>query len=155
MADKKPRPQPVATPETQHFWDGCKEGKLLLQRCKDTGKAYFPPRPFSPYTGSKNVEVFEASGKGTLLSYMINQRQHPALDVLADHRQLRRRHRVVHSLDILFDDRPFIEIQSHIVSGGPNQLHSSLVGLVVGTSSLEAGKEGVVDVDDPAGKGSA
>ena len=80
MADLKPRPQPVPTPETQHFWDGCKEGKLLLQRCKDTGKAYFPPRPFSPYTGSKNVEVFEASGKAKLLSYMINQRQHPAFD---------------------------------------------------------------------------
>ncbi len=26
-------PQP--TPETQHFWDGCKEGELLLQRCAD------------------------------------------------------------------------------------------------------------------------
>jgi len=80
MAELKPRPQPQATPETQHFWDGCKEGKLLLQRCKDTGKAYFPPRPFSPFTGSRDVEVFEASGKGTLLSYMINQRAHPAIE---------------------------------------------------------------------------
>ena len=73
MADyQKPIPQP--TPETQHFWDGCKDGKLLLQRCKDTGKAYFPPRPFSPYTGSKDVEVFEASGKAKLFSYVINHR---------------------------------------------------------------------------------
>lgn len=73
MADyRKPIPQP--SPETQHFWDGCKQGKLLLQRCKDTGKAYFPPRPFSPYTGSKAVEVFQASGKATLFSYVINHR---------------------------------------------------------------------------------
>ena len=73
MSDyQKPIPQP--TPETQHFWDGCKDGKLLLQRCKDTGKAYFPPRPFSPYTGSKDVEVFEASGKAKLFSYVINHR---------------------------------------------------------------------------------
>ena len=69
---KKPLPQP--TPETQHFWDGCRTGKLLLQRCKETGKAYFPPRPFSPFTGSRDVEVFEASGKATLYSYVINHR---------------------------------------------------------------------------------
>jgi len=67
-------PVPVPTPETQHFWDGCKQGKLLLQRCIDTGRAYFPPRPFSPYTGKRNVEVFEASGKATLYSYVINHR---------------------------------------------------------------------------------
>ncbi len=73
MSDyRKPLPQP--TPETQHFWDGCRDGKLLLQRCKDTGKAYFPPRPFSPYTGSRDVEVFEATGKAKLFSYVINHR---------------------------------------------------------------------------------
>lgn len=73
MSDyRKPLPEP--TPETQHFWDGCRDGKLLLQRCKDTGKAYFPPRPFSPYTGSRDVEVFESSGKAKLFSYVINHR---------------------------------------------------------------------------------
>ncbi len=71
---------PVPTPETQHFWDGCREDKLLLQRCGDTGRAYFPPRPFSPYTGSRNVSVFEASGQGTLYSYVINQRPAKGFD---------------------------------------------------------------------------
>ncbi|MFC7540651.1 Zn-ribbon domain-containing OB-fold protein [Siccirubricoccus deserti] len=52
-------------------------GKLLLQRCGDTGKAYFPPRPFSPYTGTRNVSVFEASGKATLYSYVIHHRPVP------------------------------------------------------------------------------
>jgi|TARA_B100001123_G_C15315032_1_gene1025823 uncharacterized OB-fold protein len=69
---KKAVPRP--TPETQHFWDGCKDGKLILQRCKETGKAYFPPRPFSPFNGSKDVETFEASGKAKLYTYMINHR---------------------------------------------------------------------------------
>ncbi len=71
------RPRPEPTPETKHFWEGTRNGKLLLQRCKDTGKAYFPPRPFSPYTGSRNVEVFEASGKATLHSYVIHHRPVP------------------------------------------------------------------------------
>ena len=71
------RPKPLPTPETKHFWDGAKDGKLLLQRCGDTGRAYFPPRPFSPYTGTRNVSVFEASGRATLLSYVIHHRPVP------------------------------------------------------------------------------
>jgi uncharacterized OB-fold protein len=71
------RARPEPTPETKHFWDGTRDGKLLLQRCGDTGKAYFPPRPFSPYTGTRNVEVFEASGRGTLHSYVIHHRPVP------------------------------------------------------------------------------
>lgn len=77
MALEPGRPRPEPTPETKHFWEGCKEGKLLLQRCPDTGKAYFPPRPFSPYTGNRNVEVFEASGRATLHSYVIHHRAVP------------------------------------------------------------------------------
>ena len=71
------RPRPEPSPETKHFWEGAKAGKLLLQRCGDTGKAYFPPRPFSPYTGTRNVEVFEASGRATLHSYVIHHRPVP------------------------------------------------------------------------------
>ncbi|MDI3306198.1 MAG: Zn-ribbon domain-containing OB-fold protein [Acetobacteraceae bacterium] len=71
------RAKPKPTPETRHFWEGTKQGKLLLQRCEDTGKAYFPPRPFSPYTGSRNVSIFEASGRATLYSYVIHHRQVP------------------------------------------------------------------------------
>lgn len=77
MALEPGRPRPEPTPETKHFWEGCKQGKLLLQRCPDTGKAYFPPRPFSPYTGNRAVEVFEASGRATLHSYVIHHRAVP------------------------------------------------------------------------------
>jgi len=72
-----PRILPEPTPETQHFWDGTRNGELLLQRCKETGEAYFPPRPFCPKTGSRDVEVFKASGRGTLHSYVINHRPRP------------------------------------------------------------------------------
>ena len=83
MADRTKIPRPRPTPETQHFWDGCNDGKIILQRCKDTGQAYFPPRPFSPFTGSRNVETFEASGKGVLWSYIISHRDHPNFDMPA------------------------------------------------------------------------
>ena len=72
------RPLPQPTPETQHFWDGCKQGQLLLQRCDDCTKAYYPPRPFCPACSSRAVSAFPASGRGTLASYVINHRPHPA-----------------------------------------------------------------------------
>jgi len=52
----------------------------MLQRNKATGKAYFPPRPFDPSDPWAEVEWFEASGKGTLLSYVINHRPPPGFD---------------------------------------------------------------------------
>jgi uncharacterized OB-fold protein len=71
------RALPQPTPETQHFWDGCKAGQLLLQRCDDCAKVYFPPRPFCPACASRGVSVFKASGKGVLYSYVIHHRPVP------------------------------------------------------------------------------
>jgi len=80
MEDVIAEPQralPVPTPETQHFWDGVNAGELLLQRCTPHGHVYFPPRPFCPECASREVEVFRASGKATLYSYVICQRPAP------------------------------------------------------------------------------
>ncbi|HXV00514.1 MAG TPA: OB-fold domain-containing protein [Caulobacteraceae bacterium] len=68
---------PTPTPETAHFWGGCKAGELRLQRCLACEKPYFPPRPFCPACGSREVEVFAASGKASLFSYVINHRPRP------------------------------------------------------------------------------
>jgi uncharacterized OB-fold protein len=70
---------PEPTPETQHFWDGCRAGELRLQRCGACARAYFPPRDFCPRCGSREVSVFAASGKATLYSYVINHRPPPGL----------------------------------------------------------------------------
>ena len=72
-----PRMLPEPTPETRHFWEGALKGELLLQRDRVTGEVYFPPRPFCPGTGSRDVEVFKASGKAVLWSYVINHRPRP------------------------------------------------------------------------------
>ena len=72
-----PRPLPQATPETQHFWDGTRVGELRLQRCQACEKVYFPPRPFCPTCGSREVAVLAASGRASLHSYVINHRAMP------------------------------------------------------------------------------
>ena len=82
MADYR-KPLPQATPETQDFWDGLKRGEFRLQRCEEPtceGRVFFPPRPFCPRCGSRNVSAFAASGRGTLHSYVINHRPAPGFE---------------------------------------------------------------------------
>ena len=76
MADAQ-RPLPQPTPETQHYWDGAKAGELRLQTCSACDHTYFPPRPFCPKCGSRDVTVTKASGKGKLHSYVIHHREPP------------------------------------------------------------------------------
>ena len=71
------RALPQPTPETQDFWDGCKAGELRLQRCRACARSYFPPRPFCPKCGGREVEAYAASGRATLYSYVINHRPRP------------------------------------------------------------------------------
>jgi uncharacterized OB-fold protein len=80
VQDKSKVPLPKPTPETEHFWDGTRLGELRLQRCDDCQQVYFPPRPFCPSCASREVSVFNASGKALLYSYVINHRPHPAFD---------------------------------------------------------------------------
>ena len=66
------RPLPVPTPETKHFWEGTKSGELRLQKCDSCSTIYFPPRPFCPACGSKEISIFKASGKAKLHSFVIS-----------------------------------------------------------------------------------
>lgn len=70
-------PLPQATPETKPYWDGLKQRKLMIQRCRSCRQAYFYPRPFCPHCFSWDVEWFQASGQGKLYSFVINHRTPP------------------------------------------------------------------------------
>jgi uncharacterized OB-fold protein len=78
--EKPIRPLPVPTPETRHFWEGTRAGELRLQRCHACRHSYFPPRPFCPACGQREVEVFQASGRATLYSYVIHERPMPGFE---------------------------------------------------------------------------
>ena len=51
------------------FVDYLGQGKVMGTRCKDCGLAFFPPRADCHKCLKSNVEWFEVSGKGKLLSY--------------------------------------------------------------------------------------
>jgi uncharacterized OB-fold protein len=74
MADYN-KPIPEADPYvTQPFWDGAKEGKLMLPRCIDCNKVHFYPRVICPHCQSFNLEWMEASGDGTIHTFAVQQR---------------------------------------------------------------------------------
>jgi uncharacterized protein len=74
MAEERTIASPVPNVETQTFWDAASEGKLLIQRCKDTDKFYYYPRARSPFTLSDNVEWVEAAGTGEIYSFSVMKR---------------------------------------------------------------------------------
>jgi hypothetical protein len=62
---------PTPDPATQRWWDAAREGRLLVKRCADCGRAHFYPRPFCPHCWSENVDWEQASGRGTLYTWSV------------------------------------------------------------------------------------
>ncbi|MBN8903307.1 MAG: hypothetical protein BGO51_15485 [Rhodospirillales bacterium 69-11] len=62
---------PSPTPDTQPYWDGLSQGKLMLQRCANCGKVRHYPRPVCDACFSMDVTWFQASGRGTVHSWTI------------------------------------------------------------------------------------
>ena len=74
------KPVPIPIPETQYYWDKVREHELWIQRCNECSHVFFYPRLHCPQCMSENLEWFQASGKGTLYSYMINHRPAPGFE---------------------------------------------------------------------------
>ena len=70
-------PSPPMSVENEAFWAAANEGRLMIPRCKDTGQFFWYPRNLSPFTLSNNVELVEASGKGTIYTYSVMRRADP------------------------------------------------------------------------------
>jgi uncharacterized OB-fold protein len=69
------------SPDTQFFWDGLRERRLLLQRCGSCGTLRPPPRPMCPTCNELGWDTVEASGRGTVHSFVMPQHpQFPFLD---------------------------------------------------------------------------
>jgi uncharacterized OB-fold protein len=60
----------VDDPVMRPFWDGARAGKLMLQREPATGAVHWPPKPMY-WKGGGRLEWFEASGRGTIYSWVV------------------------------------------------------------------------------------
>ena len=71
---------PRISADTKMFWEGCKEHKLEIQRCKKCGKLRWPAAFLCPDCLSSETEMQEMSGEGTLYSYVTFQKAfHPSV----------------------------------------------------------------------------
>ena len=68
---------PSLTEDTEFFWNGIRERRLLIQRCTNCGKLRHPPRPMCPQCQSLEWDTIESSGRGTVFSCVIPH--HPPL----------------------------------------------------------------------------
>ncbi len=69
-----PKPLPIVTDENRPYWEGCRQGKLLLQHCQQCHQYQFYPRLYCMQCGSDKLQWAEASGRGRIYSYTIIHR---------------------------------------------------------------------------------
>ena len=69
MAD--PRFDPIENPDTEAFWTGLRDGRLLIQQCGACRTHRHPPNPTCSTCLSAEHEWIEASGRGVVWSYSV------------------------------------------------------------------------------------
>jgi uncharacterized OB-fold protein len=68
---KAARPRPVVNRDNAGFWEGVGRHQLLIQRCGGCGTLRFPWLPGCGACGSPEWDTVEASGDGTVYSYVV------------------------------------------------------------------------------------
>ena len=68
---KARRPLPGMSDDTRFFWEGCAEGKLLIQRCSACATLRHPPAPVCIECHSFDWDTVQASGRGSLYSFVV------------------------------------------------------------------------------------
>lgn len=78
---KYPHPRPAITHDNAFYWDGLNSRKLLIQKCGGCGTLRHPPGPMCPKCHSLEWTAVEASGRGTIHSFVVmHQPQLPGMD---------------------------------------------------------------------------
>jgi uncharacterized OB-fold protein len=116
---------PAVTEETEAFWAGAAEGRLVVERCTACGDRQFPPRGMCRGCRARDLEPFELTGPGVVYSFTVNhQRWQPDLEV------------PFAIVLVEFPDHPGVRVAGRLRDGEP------AVGMAV-TIGFEPGPEGV------------
>ena len=65
------KPLPSIVGETKPYWDSCKRGELVIQKCDNCQEYQFYPRGICAHCWSNDIKWIKATGKGTVWSYTI------------------------------------------------------------------------------------
>jgi uncharacterized protein len=74
MAKDRKIASPEPTVGTEAYWEGARNGKLLLRHCTSCNKVHHYPRALCPYCFSDKLDWREASGKGKVYTYSVMRR---------------------------------------------------------------------------------
>ena len=74
MAKDRKIASPEPTIGTEPYWEGARNGKLLLKHCTSCDKVHHYPRALCPHCFSDKLEWREASGKGKVYTYSVMRR---------------------------------------------------------------------------------
>jgi uncharacterized OB-fold protein/acyl dehydratase len=80
-APRPKRPRPAVTEDNAWWFEACNHHRLLIQRCTGCGTLRHPTEPACPVCHSFEWDTVEASGRGTVYSFVVNHYpQVPAFD---------------------------------------------------------------------------
>ena len=65
---------PVPDVDSAFYWQGLGEHRLLLQKCSQCHRCRFPAMPSCPYCAASESTVVEASGNGSIYSWIVVHR---------------------------------------------------------------------------------
>ena len=65
------KPVPIPDTDSAPFWEGCRQHRLLIQRCAACGHPRFPPSGMCPHCRSMQSNWVTATGRGRLYSWIV------------------------------------------------------------------------------------
>ena len=72
------KPQPRVTEVNRAFWEGCNDGRLTMQRCRnpDCRKTVFYPRVCCPHCRGAELDWVDVGRRGRIVSHTTVHRPH-------------------------------------------------------------------------------
>lgn len=74
MTQEYTKPLPRIDDENRPFWQGCKEHRLLVQRCSACGRWRWPPAEICPGCLSWDYSWEELGGAGSVVTFVVAHR---------------------------------------------------------------------------------
>jgi uncharacterized protein len=139
MTSPSPEPLllPLRTQDAAPFWEGCREGSLLIQKCSDCAQYQFYPRVVCVHCGSDRVEFVPTSGRAVVHAFTVCHR--PLAPQFAADAPY-----VIALVDL--DEGP--RMMTNIVGCEPAEVH---IGMPVHVSFRAVTDEVTLPVFEPAG----
>ncbi len=73
------KPLPIPSAESQPYWEALRERRLMMPRCDDCERSWFPPALLCPDGNGATWTWTQTSGRGRIFSYVVYHRvYHPA-----------------------------------------------------------------------------